>query len=464
MLQNVSSISCQCDSLPSPRMACNFWKLPSSRRYHGDMRSLWRTLLSSGAPASGSSGCPVRHDKERVSGGNDGASNKSSESACPVMHGGSSADKCPVAHNIGGGGGGGSGCGSDGIGGGGGCPVVHGGGGATSDAAVLNPLNRMPAAPAQQRAPGQTADLPTDRVESTIPNGSGSNWVYPSEQMFYNALQRKGKGDGVDAHSMGAVVAIHNNMNERAWKRVLEWESAHDATCALPRRLVRFLGRPDDLSPKAAANYYLGRKPRPFDRHDWTVDRCGKEVRYIIDYYDVASARERDRVPTLQEEDAVPSIEVDARPALDSSTAAFDRLRAMIGALPSEASAPAAPAAVAADTAIGSAAVASAGSGVPLRESAPLASSSSTTTTAAAVREACAAHMAELQACTDDASCTRAHMGLIMCMAQQVCAGEADAFTSLRGRTSDEATAQLASERYHAVERCVERWAEQASG
>lgn len=23
----------------------------------------------------------------------------------------------------------------------------------------------------------------------------------------------------------------------------------------------------------------------PFDRHDWFIDRCGKEVRYIIDYY-----------------------------------------------------------------------------------------------------------------------------------------------------------------------------------
>ncbi len=25
--------------------------------------------------------------------------------------------------------------------------------------------------------------------------------------------------------------------------------------------------------------------PLPFDRHDWTVDRCGKEVRYVIDFY-----------------------------------------------------------------------------------------------------------------------------------------------------------------------------------
>lgn len=23
----------------------------------------------------------------------------------------------------------------------------------------------------------------------------------------------------------------------------------------------------------------------PFDRHDWIVDRCGKEVRYVIDFY-----------------------------------------------------------------------------------------------------------------------------------------------------------------------------------
>ena len=23
----------------------------------------------------------------------------------------------------------------------------------------------------------------------------------------------------------------------------------------------------------------------PFDRHDWYVDRCGREVRYVIDFY-----------------------------------------------------------------------------------------------------------------------------------------------------------------------------------
>ena len=40
----------------------------------------------------------------------------------------------------------------------------------------------------------------------------------------------------------------------------------------------------------------------PYDRHDWTVDRCGKEVTYVIDYYSQGS-----------EDDLVYSI--DARPA-----------------------------------------------------------------------------------------------------------------------------------------------------
>merc|ERR1719382_303099 len=114
-------------------------------------------------------------------------------------------------------------------------------------------------------------------------------------------------------------------MNERAWQQVLEWESMHCDECATPT-LARFMGRPDELSPKARLQYMLGLRPRPFDRHDWTVDRCGREVRYILDYYDVSAKRDQDRVPLLHDSDAVPSIEIDARPALDSPVAAFDRL------------------------------------------------------------------------------------------------------------------------------------------
>jgi cytochrome c heme-lyase len=46
-------------------------------------------------------------------------------------------------------------------------------------------------------------------------------WVYPSEQMFYNAMKRKGWQPEED--DMRAIVAIHNTVNERAWAEVRPW-------------------------------------------------------------------------------------------------------------------------------------------------------------------------------------------------------------------------------------------------
>ena len=37
-------------------------------------------------------------------------------------------------------------------------------------------------------------------------------------------------------------------------------------------------------SPMARLMSWMGH-PLPFDRHDWYVDRCGTEVRYVIDFY-----------------------------------------------------------------------------------------------------------------------------------------------------------------------------------
>lgn len=57
--------------------------------------------------------------------------------------------------------------------------------------------------------------------------------------------------------------------------------------------------------------------PLPFDRHDWIVDRCGKDVRYIIDYYDGGVGHRRQPVALL-----------DVRPALDSFESVWDRMQA----------------------------------------------------------------------------------------------------------------------------------------
>ena len=56
---------------------------------------------------------------------------------------------------------------------------------------------------------------------------------------------------------MSAVVAVHNNMNENTWKQVLSWEELHSDTFhakdeGRDPKLLKFLGRPDDLSPKVS--------------------------------------------------------------------------------------------------------------------------------------------------------------------------------------------------------------------
>ena len=80
----------------------------------------------------------------------------------------------------------------------------------------------------------------------------------------------------------------------------------------------------------AAAMAVAGnRGEEPFDRHDWYIDRCGTEVRYIIDYYHHPERSSADKVPDLSAAKDVSSITMDARPALDSATALLDRLRAL---------------------------------------------------------------------------------------------------------------------------------------
>lgn len=131
---------------------------------------------------------------------------------------------------------------------------------------------------------------------------------------------------------MESVIAIHNNMNESTWVQVLAWEALRPSPVlesGLETKLLRFLGRPDELSPKARLKVLFGHSA-PFDRHDWIVDRGGKEVRYVIDYYHDESAVQLDQSPKhLKDFAALKSIKVDVRPALDSLDAVIDRCISM---------------------------------------------------------------------------------------------------------------------------------------
>lgn len=55
----------------------------------------------------------------------------------------------------------------------------------------------------------------------------------------------------------------------------------------------------------------------PFDRHDWIVDRCGKDVRYVIDYYDGGNVDGSNFQFAL----------LDVRPAMDSAGNVWDRMK-----------------------------------------------------------------------------------------------------------------------------------------
>ena len=63
----------------------------------------------------------------------------------------------------------------------------------------------------------------------------------------------------------------------------MRWEALHCQQCSDPK-LKKFMGRPKQYSPKARLLNFLGYK-LPFDRHDWIVNRCGKEVRWAASIF-----------------------------------------------------------------------------------------------------------------------------------------------------------------------------------
>lgn len=206
----------------------------------------------------------------------------------------------------------------------------------------------------------QTIDLPLSREASTIPRGDGQgNWEYPSPQQMYNAMLRKGYTD-TPAEHVESMVAVHNFLNEGAWAEIVDWERRFSAGLKrgwdtssrgeelgsvyaemLARKdalstsdqqtkdpsLVRFMGRPSELTPKARMLQVLGwlypskyESEPPFDRHDWFIRRVApdgteSEKRYVIDYYSGPPE------PTGE-----PVFFLDVRPAVDGPRDAAERL------------------------------------------------------------------------------------------------------------------------------------------
>jgi cytochrome c heme-lyase len=282
-----------------PTSACPMHNADGS--YNFDWRSLFKAAAVHGP--SGSKPLP-KEDQEKA---RQTVEESSSSGGCPVK---ADTRKVPPPQE-------------------GGCPVKHDHKNSqfTEYNVYSQPIdktNQMPnGVKTQLPSSTQRSELSTNRVSSTIPKGAteSDTWTFPSPQQFYNALVRKGKLDNdTSEEDMESVVALHNNMNEKTWAKVVEWEQQIYDQDAQPK-LLKFLGRPHDLSPKAGLKHYLLGHPLPYDRHDWTVLRGdGNTVRYVIDYYyDETRAQESadSGKPELHNRNATPSLLVDVRPALD---------------------------------------------------------------------------------------------------------------------------------------------------
>eukprot|EP00986_Skeletonema_menzelii_P021198 scaffold33611_cov143-Skeletonema_menzelii.AAC.1 len=225
------------------------------------------------------------------------------------------------------------------------CPVKGGAGAIPASIEEAAQHSQLP-------VPGQKMPLSQHRVISTIPRGdntsdqpnddaaaqknnegraavpahqptNSSQWMYPSEQQFYNAMRKKGYNPPIEA--IPSVLKIHNAVNERSWLQVRKWEKElHNNE---EPKLVKFVGRPKDLSPKAFFNSRVLMTQEPFDRHDWYVEDTdgGEPRRYVIDFYEgkETPAEQQKQTTTIMKP---PSMYIDVRPALDTPGAALDRI------------------------------------------------------------------------------------------------------------------------------------------
>jgi cytochrome c heme-lyase len=176
-------------------------------------------------------------------------------------------------------------------------PIAH--------ATVTNPLKVGPSLPTDREIStipralstspsslnsAERAALPANSEVDTGHDSATGNWIYPSQEMFFNAMKRK--GHTANPADMSTIVPIHNAVNEKAWQEIKKWESlyardpAAEVECGGPR-LVSFAGDSKKLTPKARWNSWIKGYAEPFDRHDWVVERCltGEKVEYVIDFY-----------------------------------------------------------------------------------------------------------------------------------------------------------------------------------
>lgn len=130
--------------------------------------------------------------------------------------------------------------------------------------------------------------LSNEREVSGIPRTgqNDKNWIYPSEQQFYDAMKRKKINSNGNELDMKTVIPIHNNVNERVWKYIESWENFKSNNQDQDNKLslTSFKGDSKKITPRAWIRHYIFGMDLPFDRHDWIVNHSTEKKSYNIDY------------------------------------------------------------------------------------------------------------------------------------------------------------------------------------
>ncbi|EHY55526.1 cytochrome c heme-lyase [Exophiala dermatitidis NIH/UT8656] len=177
---------------------------------------------------------------------------------------------------------------------------------------TVSSIPRAMPAPTTSSSSSSNPNIPANSESETGTSSTG-NWIYPSEQQFFQAVMRKQTASNPSdlLSSISHIIPIHNAVNERAWALIKTWEGDSSASCGGPKlRSFQGLGS-GAKSPKARVKSLLG-YTAPFDRHDWTVERCdGSTVEYVIDFYQGKSD------PNVQQKGGL-NFYLDVRPKLNT--------------------------------------------------------------------------------------------------------------------------------------------------
>ncbi|KAI8805721.1 cytochrome c/c1 heme lyase-domain-containing protein [Cladochytrium replicatum] len=120
------------------------------------------------------------------------------------------------------------------------------------------------------------------------------------------------------------VLRLQQMVKNECWRKILAWEGMTDSSKCGGPKVIKY-EKVTKYTPKARVNHLLLGHKLPFDRQDWTIDRCGKTVRYIVDFY--PGEKPKDDWQLQNADTHGLSMYMDVRPAVEGPGSIWHRIK-----------------------------------------------------------------------------------------------------------------------------------------